>query len=151
MSWLNVPYLAQTEPGGCLQACAAMVLAYLGQPAYQGDIARQIGARRFGTPASHIRRLAAWGLVVEYRSGSLEELSAAVSAGHPSIVFVRTSELPYWREDTPHAVVVVGLDEAHVYLLDPAYSEETPVKVTVGDFALAWSHFEQAYALIQSR
>ncbi len=151
MSWLNVPYLSQAEPGGCLPACAAMVPAYLEQPALREDIARQIGARRFGTPASNIRRLTAWGLVVEYRSGSLEELAAAVSAGNPSIVFVRTSELPYWREDTPHAVVVVGLDEAHVYLLDPAYPEETPVEVTVGDFALAWSHFEQTYALIQSR
>lgn len=151
MPWLNVPYLSQAEPGGCLPACAAMVLAYLQQPALQEDVARQIGARRFGTPASNIRRLAAWGFAVEYRSGSLEELSATVSTGNPAIVFVRTSELPYWREDTPHAVVVVGLDEAHVYLLDPAYPAETPVAATVGDFVLAWSHFDQAYALIQVR
>ena len=150
MSWLNVPYLSQAEPGGCLPACAAMVLAYLEQPALQEDIARQIGARRFGTPASNIQRLRTWGLIVDYRSGSLEELSAALSESNAPIVFVRTSELPYWREDTPHAVVVVGMDETHVYLLDPAHPDKVPVGVSIGDFALAWSHFEQAYALIQS-
>ena len=55
------------------------------------------------------------------------------------------------REDSPHAVVVVGIDNDAVYLLDPDYSERTPVTVTVGDFALAWSHFDQAYAVLAKR
>lgn len=33
MTLLDVPYLPQHEPGGCLTACAAMVLAHLEQPA----------------------------------------------------------------------------------------------------------------------
>jgi hypothetical protein len=114
MPWLDVPYLPQVEPGGCLPACAAMVLAHLGQPAF-------------------------------------EELSMVLSTGSPVIVFVRTSELPYWHEDTAHALVLVGLDDTFAYVLDPAYPSEIPVSVEIGDFALAWSYFEQAYALIRIR
>lgn len=150
MTWLDVPYLSQTEPGGCLVACAAMVLAYLEQPALQEDIARQIGARPFGVPAFNIRRLTAWGLHVRYGEGSLDELSAALANGTPPIVFIRTSELPYWSEDTPHAVVLVGIDEQLAYLLDPAYGDAHPVSVSVGDLMLAWSHFDQVFALIDS-
>ena len=62
-----------------------------------------------------------------------------------------TSELSYWREDTPHALVLVGLDATHAYLLDPAYSDEVPAVVTIGDFLLAWSCFGQMYALITKR
>ncbi len=151
MRWLNVPYLPQSEPGGCLAACAAMVLAYLEQPVLQEDVAHQIGARQFGVPASNIQRLAAWGLDVHYGEGSLDELSAALDSGSAPIVFVRTSELSYWREDTPHALVLVGLDATHAYLLDPAYSDEVPAVVTLGDFLLAWSCFGQMYALITKR
>lgn len=148
MTLLDVPYLPQHEPGGCLIACAAMVLAYLEQPALHEDIARQIGARPAGVPASNIRRLAAWGLNIQFGQGSLNELADAVAKGHPPIIFLRTSELPYWREDTPHAVVLVDLDPESASLLDPAYEDETPVKVNVGDFLLAWSHFDMMYALI---
>jgi ABC-type bacteriocin/lantibiotic exporter with double-glycine peptidase domain len=137
MPWLNVPYLPQVEPGGCLAACAAMVLAYVEQPALQEDIARQIDARSWGAPASNIRRLTGWGLIVRYDSGSLAEIRASLESGQPPIVFVRTGDLPYWAEDTPHALVVVGMDDDHVYLLDPAYADKAPVIVTVGDFALA--------------
>lgn len=148
MTLLDVPYLPQHEPGGCLVACAAMVLAYLEQPALQEDIARQIRARPFGVPASNIRRLAAWGLEVEFGQSSLNELADALEQGHAPIIFLRTSELPYWREDTPHAVVLVGLDPESAFLLDPAYEDETPVSVSLGDFVLAWSHFDMVFALI---
>ena len=148
MTLLDVPYLPQHEPGGCLVACAAMVLAYLQQPAVQEDIARQIGARPTGVPAFNIRRLAAWGLDVQYGQGSLSELTAALVRGNAPIIFLRTSELSYWQEDTPHAVVLVGLDTDSAFLLDPAYEDEMPVSVTLGDFLLAWSHFDMVYALI---
>lgn len=148
MPLLDVPYLSQHEPGGCLVACAAMVLAYLEQPALQSDIARQIDAQPAGVPASNIRRLAAWGLKVQYGQGSLNELSAALSMGNAPVIFLRTSELPYWQEDTPHAVVLIGIDTEAAFLLDPAYESETPVSVTLGDFLVAWSHFDMVYVLI---
>jgi predicted double-glycine peptidase len=37
------------------------------------------------------------------------------------ITFVQTAELPYWREHTSrHTVLVVGMDEVAVLVLDPA-------------------------------
>lgn len=82
MPLLDVPYLPQREPGGCLVTCAAMVLAHLEQPALQEEIARQLGARPAGVPASNIRRLAAWGLDVQFTQGSLNELAGALVKGH---------------------------------------------------------------------
>ena len=149
MTWLDVPYLPQNKQGACLSACAAMILAYLEQPTMQEDIARQIGQHPWGTPASNIRRLSAWGLSVRYETTSLLGLQASLDAGIVPIVFVRTAELPYWQEDTPHAVVAIGMDAEAPYLLDPAYPEETPVAVSLGDFMLAWSHFDQAMATIE--
>jgi hypothetical protein len=126
-----------------------MLLAYLEQPALQEDIARLIGTRSWGTPASNILRLTSWGFHVYYGTASLYSLQAYLEAGIAAIAFVRTSELPYYEDDTPHAVVVIGLDANVIYLLDPAYQDEIPINVPVGDFALAWSHFDQAIAIIQ--
>lgn len=128
-----------------------MVLAYLEEPALQEDISRQIGALPWGTPASNIRRLTGWGFQVRYDTSSLRELRTFLSAGQPPIVFLRTADLPYAEEDAPHAVVVVGIDDDTVYLLDPDYPDQAPVMVSIGDFALAWSHFDQACAVIARR
>jgi ABC-type bacteriocin/lantibiotic exporter with double-glycine peptidase domain len=149
MPLLNVPYLEQNDPGGCLSACAAMVLAYLEQPVLQEEVAQQLGARPWGTPASNIRRLATWGFRVTYETGSLSDLAQRTEAGQAPIVFVRTVDLPYWQEDTPHAVVVVGVEGENIVLLDPAYPEQTPVSVSIDAFLLAWSHFDQAFAVIE--
>jgi len=128
-----------------------MVLAYLEQPALEEDVARQIGTRSWGTPAPNILKLSAWGVAVRYETGSLSILQVRLESGIAPIVFVRTSELPYWHEDTPHAVVVIGMDADTIYLLDPAYLEEIPVAVSLGNFALAWSHFDQAMGVIEKR
>ena len=148
MHWLDVPYLQQTEAGGCLPACVAMVLAYLEQPALPEDLSRQIGALPWDTPASNVRRLAGWGFQVRYETSSLRELQTFLAAGLPPNAFLRTVDLPYAQVDAPHAVVIVGIHDDAVYLLDPDYPDQTPVVVSIGDFALAWSHFDQACAVI---
>ena len=101
MHWLDVPYLQQTEAGGCLPACVAMVPAYLEQPALQEDVSRQIGALPWGTPASNIRRLAGWGFQVRYETRSLRELQTFLAAGLPPNAFLRTVDLPYAQVDAP--------------------------------------------------
>jgi len=65
------------------------------------------------------------------------------------IVSVRTGELPYWEEDVPHAVVVVGIDTATevAYVNDPAF-EHAPIAVPVGDFVLAWDALGNRCAMI---
>ena len=147
MPWLNVPHLRQNEAGWCLPACVAMVAAYWQQPLTQGDIAHWLGTRNIGTPASHIERLAHHGFEVIYRSGSMAELEAWLAQGVPCVLFLRAGELPYWQLDTPHAVVLVGLEADRAYLLDPAV-EMMPVTVSSADLLLAWSHFEHTYAVL---
>jgi ABC-type bacteriocin/lantibiotic exporter with double-glycine peptidase domain len=147
MPWLNVPHLQQSEPGWCLPACVAMVTAYWQQPLLQDDIARWLGARSIGVPASRIQELARHGFEVFSGTGSLAELQTWLAQDVPSILFIRTGELPYWQVDTPHAVVLAGLEGESAYLLDPGV-ETAPVAVSVGDLMLAWSHFDYTYAVL---
>lgn len=85
---------------------------------------------------------------MEIESGSLDTLETLLEQGYPPIVFVRTNELPYWDDDVYHAVVLAGVDEAFVYLYDPAFAN-APQRTTIGDFYLAWLHLNTDFALIQ--
>ena len=147
MPWLDVPRLQQTEPGWCLPACSAMVAAYWQQPLLQADVAEWLGAQGIGIPASRVQHLSRRGFQVLYRTGSLAELENWIARNQPCILFVRTGELPYWQIDTPHAVVLAGLEGDHAHLFDPAV-ENAPATVSVGDLLLAWSHFDYTYAVL---
>jgi hypothetical protein len=124
-----------------------MVAAYWQQPLVQADITEWLGARDVGIPASRIERLTQRGFQVIYRTGSLAELETWISQSQPCILFVRTADLPYWKMDTPHAVVLAGLERDQAHLFDPAV-EEAPATVSVGDLLLAWSHFDYTYAVL---
>ena len=147
MPWLDVPHLQQTEPGWCLPACIVMVAAYWQQPLLQADVAEWLGAQGVGLPASRVERLTRRGFQVLYRTGSLAELENRIAQSQPCILFVRTGELPYWQIDTPHAVVLAGLEGDQAHLFDPAV-ETAPATVSVGDLLLAWSHFDYTYAVL---
>jgi hypothetical protein len=124
-----------------------MVAAYWQQPLLQSDIANWLGVAGVGTPASRIRRLEARGFDVIYRTGSLAELETWLEQDVPCMLFVRTSELPYWNVDTPHAVVLVGLTAEQAYLLDPAVAQ-APIAVSHDELLLAWSYFDYTYAVL---
>jgi ABC-type bacteriocin/lantibiotic exporter with double-glycine peptidase domain len=124
-----------------------MVAAYWQQPLLQADVARWLGTRGIGTPSSRIQRLAKRGFKVTYGTGSLAELESWIAQGVPCILFVRTGELPYWQIDTPHAIVLAGLEANHAYLVDPAV-ETVLVTVSLGDLMLAWSYSEYTYAVL---
>jgi len=125
-----------------------MVAAYWRRPLSQAEVARWLGVRGGGAPASRIQRLAERGFEVKYTTGSLSDLCVWLSRGAPVIVFVRTCELPYWNVDTPHAVVLVGVEDERAYLFDPAM-DAAPVVVSVGDLMLAWSYFDYTYAALK--
>lgn len=144
---LDVPHLLQAEPGWCLPACVSMVAAYWQQPLLQDDVARWLGTRQVGTPASRVRYLERRGFDVVYKTGSLSELKAWLTQGVPCIVFVRTADLPYWQVDTRHAVVLVGLDATNAYLCDPGV-DDAPVAVSIDAFMLAWSYSDYTYAIL---
>jgi ABC-type bacteriocin/lantibiotic exporter with double-glycine peptidase domain len=147
---LPVPHQKQQQEADCLAACAAMVLAYWKKPTPYNKLIQILAIEEFGAPSSNIRFLERLGVNVILSEGGLTDLEAHLQNGQPCIVFLRTKELPYWIDDTGHAVVVIGIDDSHVYLLDPAF-DESPQQVSHGDFILAWLDFNDDYAVVTPR
>jgi len=126
-----------------------MALAFWGVFMSQAEIASQIGhIEGAGTPARHITRLAALGIEVEWsENGTVDELQQAITDDKVPVVFLRTGELPYWEQDSPHALVIVGVEADTVYVNDPAF-ENAPIPVPVGYFELAWDEFGRQWAAL---
>lgn len=139
--WLPIPHRLEGFVGGCLPACCQMALEFMGITRTQRKIAALIGhIEGAGTPMPNVVRLSNLGASVQYiPEAGLNDLQQGIQKGIAIIVSVRTGELPYWEEDVPHAVVVVGIDTATgvVYVNDPAF-ERAPIAVLMGDFMLAW-------------
>jgi len=124
-----------------------MVLDYLGRSTPYEQLLRFLDVKPWGAPAYNVQRLTALGLSVLYTEGTLQALEQHIQQGHPCIVFVHTEPLPYWSENTNHAVVLIGFDEENAYLNDPFFPE-APQIVSLGDFELAWLARDYMYALI---
>lgn len=124
-----------------------MVSAFYGRPEYQGDVARWLGTTEIGTPARNISRLESRGFRVIYQEGSLQFLIDALERSTPSIVFLRTGDLPYWTVDTAHAVVLAGLEGEQAFLYDPVFPDG-PRSVPTDLLMLAWSSFDYAVATL---
>jgi len=148
---LPVIHWTQPQRADCVAACAKMVLDYIGQPVNYDRLLRLLQIDpEYGTAARNIVRLSELGVDVLYARGTLDDIRGHLAANRPCIAFVNTSELPYWKERTGHAVVVVGIDDEMVYLNDPAFAN-APQVASHGDFLLAWLEMEEYYAIIQQR
>ncbi|MEJ5309984.1 MAG: C39 family peptidase [Anaerolineae bacterium] len=149
---LKVPYHPQLDDGYCLPACAQMVLDYLGIIVEQKHLARILGVRvPLGAPASNVLRLRSETVEVIFAEGAVHDLRNYLALERPLIVFVQAGELPHWRGCvSQHAIVVVGIDEASVDILDPAAGSEV-IDVPLGDFLLAWSELSYLYAVITTQ
>ena len=145
---LPVPHLKQAQQADCLAACAAMVPAYLGQPADYRRLLTLLGIGSYGAPRRNIARLSRWGLDVVYREANFSLLLDALRQGDPVIVFVDTGELSYWTEVTNHAVVVVGVEGDNVLINDPAINEAAKA-VQSAEFELAWLSADYACAIVR--
>ena len=146
---LVVPHRVEAFAGACLPACLQMALAYFGLNWSQERIASQIGhIAGAGTPTRNVARLAAPGIRIRYiANGSPEQIQQCLTREEVPILFVRTSELPYWEEDTAHAVLVVGLDADFIFVHDPAF-EQAPIPIPIDDFLLAWYELGNSWALV---
>jgi len=144
---LTVFHQKQSQRADCLAACAAMVLDYIGRPCSYRRLLSLLNIGPIGAPSSNILRLRRLDVSVTHDAGSLEELESQIIQGRPCIVFLDTSELPYWSEATFHAVVVVGMDDEYVYVNDPAF-DKAPQIATWGDFDLAWIEQGYNYAVV---
>jgi len=147
---LDVPHRHQIDDGYCLPACVQMVLDYLDLTIPLDHLIRQLDVRPpLGAPASNVRNLRSDALDVTFTSGTLSDLRSHLAQSNPPIVFVQAGELAHWRgRVSQHAIVVVGIDEQNVYILDPA-AEDRPIPIPIGDFMLAWVEMDNLYALIR--
>ncbi|MGB0387607.1 MAG: C39 family peptidase [Ardenticatenaceae bacterium] len=128
-----------------------MVLTYSGIKRDQVKLAKQMKTiPGVGTPGFQIRLLASRRLQVIYRRGELADLRSALSEGVPPIAMLDTGELPYWELATIHAVVLLAIDEKTVLLNDPD-KEQAPIRVSLGDFELAWYEMGNLYALLKKK
>lgn len=146
---LSIPFHKQQAAGYCLPACVQMVLAYQQIIRSQPDLAMQLGVRSsLGTPTRSVLGLASNQLRVVYgeRTESTPQKWLALSL--PSVAFVQVGELSYWQgESFQHAVVVIGLEDNAVWLLDPDM-DETAIAVDLDEFMLAWSGMDYLDAVI---
>jgi ABC-type bacteriocin/lantibiotic exporter with double-glycine peptidase domain len=83
-----------------------------------------------------------------YEEGTVARLKEGFEAAIPVIAFVQSSELSYWQgESFQHAVVIVGLEDHSIWLLDPDMDEKI-IEVSVDEFLLAWLGMDYLYAAI---
>jgi ABC-type bacteriocin/lantibiotic exporter with double-glycine peptidase domain len=127
-----------------------MVLAFHGRSHSEADLRQLLGTSASGTPASSVLRVVPLGFEVLLIPSSVALLAASLEAGTPPIVFFETAALDYWQVDCAHVAVVVGLDDATVYLNDP-YFETAPQRTSVATFQQAWAATGQLTAMIIPR
>lgn len=150
---IKIPYSRQLAEGYCLPACAQMVFAHLGISRSQPELARTLGViENLGVPASQVIRLRSRQVEVIYQTeSSLVDIDKWLQQGIPVIACVQTRELSYWRgQVAQHVVLVVGMDQTTVYLLDPGYMDGVTT-VSTTEFFLAWDEMALAYAVIYRR
>lgn len=147
---LKVPHHKQQKESDCLVACAAMLLVAQDIHLPLPQLSAVLDVTPWGTPHRNFRLLAEQisHIQVTYRQGSLADLYQAIDRDHPVVVFVWTGEPPYWQIETGLALVVVGYDQDHFYVNDPAF-DEAPQVVTHGDLDLAWIAYDTYYALVE--
>ena len=148
-NYLPVPYYKQNKVGYCLAACAQMVLDFQGVSRSQDILASQLQMKpSLGIPTRNIQLLASREARVVYEEGLIADLQRWLAIGKPVIAFVQAGEFSHWRgEFFQHAVVVIGIADQIVWLLDPD-KDETPLAVSEDEFMLAWLGMDYLYAVI---
>lgn len=145
---LPVPFHKQEAESDCLAACATMLLRYIGCPLPYSQLVRLLQIGPIGAPRRNIVNLTQVGYHVTYREATLTILAEDyLQKGEPVIAFVDTGELSYWSRITNHALVVVGLDEENVLVLDPAFSATLRL-IPHEEFQLAWLNGDYACGII---
>ena len=157
VGYLPLPITVQETNYSCGTASALSVLRYW--QAYEGDessLYELLGTRpKDGTPPDNIARgLSKLGLSAVLKSDmTLDDLRVALRRGDSVILDIQA-----WREDedTPwsqrwedgHYVVLAGMDEHYIYLMDPS----TPKRYTympLPEFLERWHDYEDRDGWIQ--
>lgn len=147
---LSVPHHKQEQSWSCLAACVRMLLAYHGHSCSEDDLRQLLDTGPEGTLARGVLRVSALGFDVQVKPCSLADLSAALLAGTPPVVYLDTGFLDYWSTDCPHVAVLVGLDLTTVFLNDP-YFDTAPQQTSLTGFQSAWAANEYLAAFIRPK
>jgi hypothetical protein len=130
-----------------------MALAYVGDFRSQHELARQLGVQPYvGAPASNLLRLRTPKIDVFFGvEAEIDSVRQWLERRLPVIALVQTNQLSYWGGETAqHAVIVVGMTDLFVYLLDPAKTE-TVITVPIAEFWLAWDEMGLTFSVIAPR
>lgn len=150
MRLLPVSHQRQQQQADCLAACAAIVLNYWHIPLAYNRILSLLRVDPIGTPFRNLSSLESANLAVMITEGDMSEMAHHLQEGIPVIAAVDTGQLPYWSEATNHAVVVIGVGDTSVHLLDPDTEPEIHV-VSLSEFELAWLEKDYLCAVIRPR
>jgi len=118
-----------------------MALEYLGISRSESELVRQLQTMTWGTPGNRLLQLNDQQIHVSYAPLPFPLLQSHLERQTPVIVLVRTLFLDYWQEDTAHAVLVVGQDEEHILINDPAL-DNAPQHASLNGFLAAWGEFD---------
>lgn len=111
---LDVPFVFQKE-WYCSEASASMVLRYYGHNLSQDQI-NEMGYDRF----ENMLPLLAKYVNCKYGFLTMEDLKREIDEGDPVIIRILIGR-------TLHTIVVVGYDNKHIYVHDPAVGPRLPV------------------------
>jgi ABC-type bacteriocin/lantibiotic exporter with double-glycine peptidase domain len=147
---LRVLHIPQQDSADCLAACVAMMLSAIDISVEYSRLVKGLGIQPWGAPHRnilHVQRLAP-NIRITYRQGELRDLLVAIDDGFPPVVFVNTTDLPYWSVTALHAVVITGYDDTHFFIHDPAF-EHAPQISLQDELALAWLAHDSYFAVFR--
>jgi len=128
-----------------------MALNHLGLTMDYTRVAKILRAGADFTPFTNLRYLEQLGLsIVMSEQGDASLFETYIASGLPVLVAVKTLNWLHWEEVvTEHAVVVVGIDQAHnlIYIHDP-YFAEAPIAMELLRFEIGWEKKKRLYAII---
>lgn len=148
---IHLSHMEQKHDADCLAMCVDMVLLHIGQRKPRRRLHRLLKTDvKDGTPFPNVRNVRRLGFTMRYYDrATFEIISAELAQQNPCIVPVRADEFSHWPSDerTQHAVVIVALDDEHVWIHDPD-QPIAPILVPIGDFDLAWLGMSERLAVI---
>jgi ABC-type bacteriocin/lantibiotic exporter with double-glycine peptidase domain len=127
-----------------------MVLAHLGKVHSEAELRNLLGTGPDGTRARNLLSLSTLDIDTQLEPMNFSQLTEALAAGTPPLVFVETGLLGYWSLDCSHVAVVVGITENIVYLNDPFF-DSAPQQTSLAGFQQAWALNGHLAAVIRPR
>ncbi|MDA1193147.1 MAG: peptidase C39 family protein [Candidatus Poribacteria bacterium] len=147
---LAVPHCQQENATTCLPAAVRMVLMFWGIERDEYDLRESLQWDGLGTSVYNVALLneSDIGVTAETGESDVESLRRTLLAGVPVIVAIKTGSLPGWNVNRPHAIVVIGYDDTHVYFNDPKFPD-APKTASWDNLIAAWETFGRFTAVIR--